>query len=102
MQHIAGYSSTKRTNPKKIVLSENSFTLSAGKTQTISAKVVLKKSGAKSLIQTHAIKLRYMSSNTDVATVSSTGEITAVSAGTCSIRVFTIDGVSKRVKVKVK
>ena len=47
-------------------------------------------------------KLRYLSSNTKVATVSSSGKILAKAKGKCSVYVYAVNGVSKTIKVTVK
>ena len=50
----------------------------------------------------HAPKLRYVSSNKKIATVSKTGKITAKSKGSCKVYVIAVNGASKVVKVTVK
>jgi uncharacterized protein YjdB len=50
----------------------------------------------------HAPKLRYVSSNKKIATVSKTGKITAKSKGGCKVYVIAVNGASKAVKVTVK
>ena len=47
-------------------------------------------------------KIAYESSNEAVATVSSTGVIKAKKKGSCYIYVYTQDGLSKKIKIKVK
>ena len=51
--------------------------------------------------KSHAPTLRYMTSNKKVATVNSSGKITAKGKGTCYIYVYAHNGVSKKVKVTV-
>ena len=52
-------------------------------------------------ISTHR-KIKYESSNTAVAKVSSSGKVTAVGSGTCYIYAYAQNGVYKRLKVTVK
>ena len=47
-------------------------------------------------------KIAYESSNEAVATVSSTGVIKAKKKGSCYIYVYTQNGLSKKIKIKVK
>lgn len=98
--HTAG-SKTSYTNPKEITGVPTSKSLSVGKTYTIKASVT-KSSKSKSLLTKHAETFRYKTSNSAVATVSSSGKITAKGKGTCTVTVITINGMNKRIKVTVK
>ena len=60
------------------------------------------KKGKNLMKKGHGPKLRYLSSNTKVATVSSSGKILAKAKGKCSVYVYAINGVSKTIKVTVK
>ena len=97
---------SKKGNPTKLtVKSPKSLkkTLAAGKSFTIKSKVS-KKKGTK--IYLHVAKsykgLRYESSNPAVAKVSKSGKVTAVSAGTAKIIVYTQNGINKTINVTVK
>ena len=68
-----------------------------GKKVTIKATV----KNSKKKVKTH-VKLRYESTNTKIATVSSKGVITAKGKGVCYIYVYAQNGVYKQVKVTVK
>lgn len=68
-----------------------------GKKITLKATV---KNSSKN-VKTH-VKLRYESTNTKIATVSSKGVITAKKKGVCYIYVFAQNGIYKQVKVTVK
>ena len=94
--------SGKYTNPKAVTVSKTSVTLAAGKTFTIKAKVTKLKKGKKLIAKSHAPKLRYLSNNTAVATVSSSGKITAKSKGSCTVYAYAANGVSKKIKVTVR
>lgn len=74
----------------------NKITLSIGETAKISATEVKKDKPIK-----RYRKLSYESSNSDVATVSKKGVITAKGTGTCKIYVYAQNGVYKTIKVTV-
>lgn len=92
----------KFTNPKRVTVKKAKLTLKAGKTSKIKATVKKLKKGKKLISKAHAAKLRYMSSNTKVATVSKAGKIKAIGKGACKIYVYAANGVSKTVSVTVK
>ena len=87
------YSKLTIKTPKK-----SKAVLTAGKTLQIRAKLTKAK---KVKVRKH-IGLRYESSDTSVATVSKKGKVTAVSAGTAKITVYTQNGLSKTVTITVK
>lgn len=87
---VRNYKKVKVTRPAKAKLS-----LKAGRTYKIKARAVGSKVKKKRT-------LRYESANPAVATVTSKGRIKAVSAGSCSIRVYAQNGVYKTIKLKVK
>ena len=90
------------TNPKSVTVKKTSVSLKAGKTYKIKASVKKIKSGKKLMPSGHAPKLRYLSSNKKIATVSSSGKITAKAKGSCKIYVYAVNGVSKTVKLTVR
>lgn len=101
--HVVGRKNTKYSNPKKLTIkSSKAVTLSVGKTSKIKAKVTLVSKNRKSLSNAHAKKFRYASTDTSVAKVSSSGKITAVGKGTCTIYVYARNGYAKTVTVTVK
>ena len=83
---------------KKITVKKSTFKLSVGKTATI--KATLKNTSKK--VKDHTVRIRYISTNNDVATVNAKGKITAKSAGTCYIYCYALNGLTKKVKVTVK
>ena len=96
---------SKKGNPTKLtVKSPKSLkkTLTVGKSFTIKCKIS-KKKGTK--VYLHVAKnykgLRYESSNTKVATVTKTGKVKAISAGTAKICVYAQNGVNKLVNIAV-
>ena len=92
-------SDSKYTNVKAIKVAKTSYTLNVGDKQKLNAKSVKQEKNKKLL--THAQEFRYSSSNTTVATVSKTGEITAKQSGSCIIYVVANNGVMKKIKVDV-
>ena len=100
MAHAPGSKNSKRTNVTGVKVKKASFTLKKGKTAKIKAKLVLQKKGKKPL--KHCAKFRYASSNKKVAKVSKKGKITAVGKGKCTVYVYAVSGVSKKIKVTVK
>ena len=78
------------------------ISLKKNKTEKISA-TVNKVSKKKTLIpKSHAPKLRYISSDKNIATVSSKGVIKAKKAGKCKIYVYTVNGARASITVKVQ
>ena len=100
MAHAPGSKNSKRTNVTGVKVKKASFKLKKGKTAKIKAKLVLQKKGKKPL--KHCAKFRYASSNKKVAKVSKKGKITAIGKGKCTVYVYAVSGVSKKIKVTVK
>jgi len=92
--------SHNHTNPASVRVSKATYRLKQGGTATICAKVKGVIAGAKVL--THDGKLRYITGDKAVATVTSNGKIRAVGAGSCVIYVLASNGVRAEVKVTVK
>ena len=99
--HAAG-PKNRHTNVKKLKVKKRTYNLKVGKTAKI--KVTTKKmKGGKSLLpKKHDPRLRYLSTNTNVATVSGKGKIKAVGAGTCDVWVYAQNGRSQKVTVVVQ
>ena len=91
----------KFTNPKSVTVKKKTVKLAVGKTSKIKANVIPAKKGKTLIGKNHAPKLRYVSSNKKVATVSSSGKIKAKSTGNCKIYVYAVNGVRAAVTVKV-
>jgi translation initiation factor RLI1 len=88
------------TNAKNLKLSEKSITLNKGEAAKIKATQTKVKKWKK--LCKHTALLRYTTDNTNVATVSKNGVITAKGTGTCKIYVQTVNGIWKTVAVNVK
>ncbi len=92
----------KYTNVKSISVPLTSVSIKKGKTYTIKPTATVAKSGKKMLTSGHAATYRYMSTDSSIATVNSSGKITGKKAGTCTVYVVGINGVWKAIKVTVK
>ena len=97
---VANNQSGKLTNVKNIKLKKKSYTLQVKQTAKIKAKYTAYKKNKK--LYSRVKTFRYISSNTNVATVTKVGKIKAVKAGTCTIYVLAHNGVRKAVKVTVR
>ena len=83
-----------RKTPTKVSLSVTNKTLGVGESYTVSTKI--SPSGA------YTGGITYTSSNSKVATVSSSGKITAKKQGTATITVRTANGKTAKIKITVK
>ena len=99
---FVGGSSKNYTNVKSVKVEKTKVTLKKGKTSTIKAKVTKVKKNKKYMPKYHAPRFRYYSSNTKIATVSTSGKIKAKKKGTCSIYVIAQNGAYKKITVRVK
>ena len=102
MHAYTGGGTKKYTNAKSVTVKKKKVSLKKGKTYKIKAKVNKLKKSKRLMPKSHAPKLRYLTSDSKVATVNAKGKITAKGSGTCTITVFAHNGVSKNVKVTVK
>ena len=100
--HFAGKDNKKYKNVKELKLSTKTITVAVGKTSKIKASTVLEKGKKKELSDNHAAKFRYKSTNKSIATVDKNGKVTGVSAGKCTIYVYSKNGLAKKVTVTVK
>ena len=95
--------SGKYCNTKGVKLSSKSkVSIKKGKTSKIKASATKLKKNKTLIPKDHAAHIRYMSSNTKIATVSAKGVIKGKAKGTCYIYVYTVNGAYKTVKVTVK
>lgn len=97
--HVA-MKQSKFTNAKSITLNKKKVTLKVNKTFKIQAKVKLESKKKKQMI--HEKAYRYYTDNSNVATVSKKGVITAKAKGSCLIYILTNNGVYQKIKVTVK
>ena len=96
--HILTKGSKKITNPSGISVSQKNINLKAGEKGNIKAKVLLPK-GKKT--KWHIEKIRYISANPLIASVSRSGVIRAKQKGNCEIYVVTQNGIKKKVTITV-
>ncbi len=97
---IAGGKSSKYTDVKSVCTGKHTLSLKQGGTYTVHATVKKVYGGLAYL--PNASRLRYLSCNEAVATVSKSGTITAKSSGTAAVYVIGINGASDRIRVTVR
>ncbi len=90
------------TNAKSVKVNKTGVRLKAGKTFRIKAKVKKLRKGKKLMHGGHVAKVRYLSTDPGVATVTKKGVIRGKAKGTCSVYVFAHNGVSKTIRVTVR
>ena len=93
----------KYTNPKSLTINskikKNKVSLKKGKSIALKAKAV--KANKKLKVENHR-KIKYESSDNKIATVSSSGKITAKKKGSCYVYAYALNGIYSQVKVTVK
>ncbi|MDD6288600.1 MAG: Ig-like domain-containing protein [Eggerthellales bacterium] len=100
--HAAG-SRAIFTNVKAMTVAKKSISVSKGKTVKMPKIYTVKANVNKKLLPTdHAPLLRYWSTNTKIATVTSKGTIKGVGKGTCYVRAMAQNGKTVTVKITVK
>ena len=100
--HLVGSKNAKYSNVKKLTLTKSKYTVKVGKTKKIKAKVTLVNKNKKHIPKSHGAKFRYKSSDTGIATVDKNGKFKGIKKGTCTIYVYSINGLMKKAKVTVK
>lgn len=88
----------KKADIKKVTVNKKAFTLKKGKTATIKAKAI----ASKGTFKKYTSNIRYVSTNTSIATVSKKGVIKAKAKGKCYVYCYAQNGLYKKVKVTVK
>jgi hypothetical protein len=99
--HVVGQDSKKFKNPKLIKLNTKSLTLTTGQKSKIKATIKMDKGKKKALSDEHAAKIRYKSTNENVAKVTKNGTVVGVGTGTCRIYVYAINGLARKITVTV-
>ncbi len=103
MMHAYTGNGTKNyTNARSVKVNKTKLTLQNGASFKIKAKVNKVKKNRKLMSGSHVKTVRYMTSDSRIATVSSSGKVTARGEGTCRIYAYAHNGVSKQIKVVVK
>lgn len=88
----------KKADIKKVTVNKKAFTLKKGKKATIKAKAI----ASQGTFKKYTSNIRYVSTNTSVATVSKKGVIKAKAKGKCYVYCYAQNGLYKKVKVTVK
>jgi hypothetical protein len=99
---VFGKKNGKYTNVKTLKIKNQNVALKAGEKTKIKVSVVKVDKKKKLKAKKSGKLLRYVSSNPRIARVSAKGEITGVSAGSCTIYVSATNGVSKKVNVTIQ
>ena len=103
MVHAYTGNGTKNyNNARSVSVNKTKVTLERGESFMIKGKVNKVSKKKKLMPKSHAPKLRYMTSDSKVASVSSDGMIAANGKGKCTVYVYAHNGVSKSVNVTVK
>jgi len=100
--YLAGAKNTKFSNVKKLTLNQSRYTVTVGNTSKIKAKVTLVDKNKKHLPKKYAARFRYKSSDESIATVDGNGKIKGIRQGTCTIYVYSVNGLAKKATVLVK
>ena len=95
-------SKVKYTTAKRVTVNRAQATLKKGTTFTVKAGIVRIDTSKKLMPGKYATKLRFLSSDTKVATVSKNGKIMARGEGTCHVYAYAQNGVYKKIEVVVK
>jgi hypothetical protein len=86
-------------NPTKVVSDTSAVIISVGTSKEVTCKVILPDSKK---IDNHTSVIRYETTNKEIATVSKSGRIKAMSKGTCYIFAYAQNGVYIKIKVTIK
>jgi len=98
--HVRIAPSTTIANASKITINNGSaVTIKKGNSKKLTAEVVL---AADTRQLDHVAEVRFVSTDTTVATVSASGKITAKAKGTCYVYAVAVNGMYDKIKVTVK
>lgn len=97
--HKKNKDKSKWSNPTGIKLSKTKLTIAKGKTAKITAKALVP---SKKNLGKHGKRIRYVLSNTAIASITENGKVKAKKKGKCTIYVVVQSGLKKKVKVTVK
>ncbi len=97
---ITGGYTNHECNTRSVKLNKTRLTLKAGRSAALKAKLKGVKAGMKLL--DHVDKVRFYSTDANVATIDAKGNISAVAKGSCTVYAIANNGVRNSVKVKVK
>jgi len=97
---VSGGYTNHECNTRSVKLNKTRLTLKAGRSSTLKATLKGVKSGMK--LVAHVTKVRFYSTDANVATVDAKGNVKAVAKGSCTIYAIANNGVRSKVKVNVK
>ena len=97
---VSGGYTNHACNTRSVKLNRTTLTLKSGRGSTLKAKLKGVKPGMKLL--DHVPKVRWYSTDANVATVDDGGTVKAVGRGTCTVYAIANNGVRSKVKVTVK
>ena len=97
---VAGGYTNHECNTRSVTLNKTRLTLKAGRSARLKATLKGVKSGMKVL--DHVRKVRWYSTNANVATVDANGRVKAVAKGSCTVYAIANNGVRNKAKVTVK
>ena len=100
MHAVSGGYTNHKCNTRSVKLNRTILTLKSGRGSTLKAKLKGVKPGMKLL--DHVPKVRWYSTDANVATVDDGGTVKAVGKGTCTVYAIANNGVRSKVKVTVK
>lgn len=100
--YVAGSQHPSYTNVKKLKVPKLKVNLTAGKKVKNKASVTRENKKRAFLPDVCGPKVSYFSSNNNVATVTAGGTIKGVAPGKCTVYVYTVNGLCKKVNVNVK
>lgn len=100
--HAAGPSHSTSTNASKLTAAKKTYTVKKGERFRMSVQTIRQNTKKSLLSEAHASRMRYWTTNENVASVSATGYVKGKKKGTCYVYAAAQNGVSVRIKVKVK
>jgi len=101
--HVAGKDNAKYTNVKALVSVKKKYIVKAGKPININAKVVLSDKKKKHLTKEHGAMFRYRTSDSRIVSIDNAkGKVKGLKAGTCTLYVYSINGITKKTAITVK
>lgn len=100
--HVVSDKNPVYTNAKKVQVSKKKYSIKVGKTAKIQASVIKQDRNKRLLPAGHGPQLSYISNDKIIATVSKNGKITAKNKGKCTIYVQALNGLSKKITVRVR
>jgi len=97
---VSGGYTNHECNTRSVKLNRTRLTLKVGRSSTLKANLKGVKPGMKLL--DHVPKVRFYSTDANVATVDTNGKVRAVGKGSCTVYAIANNGVRSKVKLTVK